>query len=157
MFHNTITFKRSDNEHLHKATQITLLQDLLDFLRLQLLRKQVLICSIQGLGFVLHCYHVCWRIGAKSKTNNNQNLRQDNWLCPLLVNLQGKKAYKSFISMDMASKNYVNFVMDEPTLKCSSHAFTLQIVSFITVVDRTMHENDEPRCFFPINPCQFFF
>ena len=58
--------------------------------------------------------------------------------------------------MDMTSEDNINFVMDEPTLKYCSHAFTLHIVSFITVVEWNMHENNEPWCLLPINPLELF-
>lgn len=58
--------------------------------------------------------------------------------------------------MDMARKDHVNLVLDEPALKSCSHAFTLHIVSFITVVEWHMHENNEPRCLVSINPFQLF-
>jgi hypothetical protein len=66
------------------------------------------------------------------------------------------KPYRSFISMDMASKDHVNLVLDEPALENHSHAFTFHIVSFISVVERHVHENNEPRCLLPINPRQLF-
>lgn len=58
--------------------------------------------------------------------------------------------------MDMASKDHVNFVVNEPALKYCSHAFTLHIVSFITVVEWNVHENNKPRRLLPINPLQLF-
>jgi hypothetical protein len=58
--------------------------------------------------------------------------------------------------MDMARKDHVNLVLDEPTLENHSHAFTFHIVSFVTVVKWHMHENNEPRCLLPIDPLQLF-
>ena len=54
----------------------------------------------------------------------------------------------------MASKDHINLVLDEPAFENHSHAFTFHKVSFITVVERHVHENNEPRCLFPINPRQ---
>ena len=58
--------------------------------------------------------------------------------------------------MDMASKDYINFVMNKPLLKDCPHTFTFHEVCFITVVDWDMHKNNEPRCLLPVNPFKFF-
>ena len=57
--------------------------------------------------------------------------------------------------MDMPSKDYVNFVMDKPTLIDRSHAFTLHEMGFIAIIDRNMHQYNKPRCFLPVNPFNF--
>ena len=64
--------------------------------------------------------------------------------------------YRSFISMDMTSKDYINFVKNEPTLKGCSHAFTLHEVRFITIVDWHMHKHNKPGCLLPVHPFEFF-
>lgn len=57
--------------------------------------------------------------------------------------------------MDMTSEDYINLVMDKQTLVDSPHAFALHEVGFIAVVDRNMHNYNEPRCFLPVDPFQF--
>lgn len=49
---------------------------------------------------------------------------------------------RSFIRMDMASKDNINFVMNKPTLENNSHAFSLIEVLFITVVNWGVHNNN---------------
>lgn len=51
----------------------------------------------------------------------------------------------------MAGKDEVNPGMDKPALKNSSHTFTFHVVGHITTVERYMHENNKPRCLFPIH------
>lgn len=57
--------------------------------------------------------------------------------------------------MDMASKDYIDFVMDKPTLKFCSHTFTLHVVRFIAIVDGSVHKNNEPRGLLPVNLFKF--
>lgn len=59
--------------------------------------------------------------------------------------------------MDMARKDYINFVMDEPALKYGLHTFTLHVMCFIAIVDWNVHKNNEPRGLLPVNPFKFFF
>lgn len=77
-------------------------------------------------------------------------LHWDDW------KIRVKKPYWSFICMDMASKYYINFVMNKPTLICCSHAFAFHVMCIITIVDWDMHKDYQPRCLFPVNPFQFF-
>ena len=63
-----------------------------------------------------------------------------------------KEPYRSFISMDMTSKDYINFVTDEPFFEDCSHTFTLHEMCFVTVVDWNVHKDNEPRGLLPVNP-----
>lgn len=48
----------------------TLMQDLLDFLHLRLLRKKVLMGLVRDTFYLLLCCSLCWSIDAESKTQN---------------------------------------------------------------------------------------
>lgn len=76
-------------------------------------------------------------------------------LCLICVYLRRKKTYRSLISMNVASKNHVNFIFNKPTLKCCSHAFSLHEVCTVTVIYWNMHQDNEPWRLFPIYPIQF--
>ena len=73
-----------------------------------------------------------------------------SWEC------EDKEPYWSFISMNMASKDYINFILNKPTLEHCSHALTLHEMCIITIVEWNMHQNNEPRCLFPVNILQFY-
>lgn len=56
-------------------------------------------------------------------------------------------AYGALISMNVTSKNKVDFILHEPWFEHDSHGLTLHEVITVTVVPWRMHENNQPWCF----------
>lgn len=58
---------------------------------------------------------------------------------------------RSLISMDVTSKDKINFIFTEPALKHNSHGFPFHKMSIIRVVDWGMHQDNKPRSLLSVN------
>ena len=62
--------------------------------------------------------------------------------------------YRSFIGMDMASKDQVNSVAHKPFLEDRSHTFAFHEVGIIAIVQWSMHDDNQPRSHISVYPLQ---
>ena len=60
-------------------------------------------------------------------------------------------AYCPLIGMHMSCKYEINFVLDEPRLIHHPHGFTFHVVIVVAIVPWSVHEDDQPWCFTPVD------
>jgi len=58
--------------------------------------------------------------------------------------------YRSLISMNMAGKDNIDFVLHKPGLIHYSHGFPFHVMIYITVIHWRMHKNNKPWCLSPV-------
>ena len=57
----------------------------------------------------------------------------------------------SLVSMNMTSKDDIDFVFNEPWLERNSHALTFHIMIIIAVVPGSVNQNNQPRSLWSVN------